>query len=153
MSRVHACLWWLLRVFLNVSHINFPDFSKLAILKNKAKKLNLDWSVFVNGMFRSGQLTLVMEGLGGRLYVVETTYRMGSFLVLFCAVLGSELLWNCIIKHYKDNCHKIVPFLLIHIIMFIFLFVRIMHDYAEISELCDRIHLLINHDRTISKAL
>ena len=68
-------------------------------------------------------------------------------------VLGNELLGNCIIKHYKENCHRVVPFLLTHVM----LFVRIMRDCAEICKLCDRMRLLINyagsHHRTISEAL
>ena len=68
-------------------------------------------------------------------------------------VLGNELLGNCIIKHYKENCHRIVPFLLTHVM----LLVRIMRDCAGICELCDRMRFLINyagsHHRTISEAL
>ena len=52
--------------------------------------------------------------------------------------------------HSKINS---VPFLLIHIV----LFVRIMHDYAEIYKLCNRMWFLINyagsHHRTLSEAL
>ena len=67
--------------------------------------------------------------------------------------MGNELLGNCIIKHYKENCHRIVPFLLTHVM----LLVRIMRDCAGICELCDRMRFLINyagsHHRTISEAL
>lgn len=72
------------------------------------------------------------------------SFEWRSFLVLSCDVLGSKLPWNC---------HKVVPFLLTHIV----LFVRIMRDCAEICELCDRMWFLINcagsHHRTISEAL
>ena len=56
-------------------------------------------------------------------------------------------------KHHKDKYHKVVLFLLIHIV----LFVRIMRDYAEICELCDQTQFLINyarlHHHTLSEAL
>ena len=61
-----------------------------------------------------------------------------SFLVMFWAVNTMKL-------HYKapqlDNCHKVVPFLLTHIV----LFVRIMCDCAEICKLCDWMRFLINY--------
>ena len=62
---------------------------------------------------------------------------------------------NCIIKHHKENYHKVVPFFLIHNV----LFVRIMRDYAEIYKLCNRMQCmyLINytgsHHHTLSEAL
>ena len=45
--------------------------------------------------------------------------EMVMFLLLSCDVLGSELLWNCIIKHHKYNYHKVAPFLLIHNVLFV----------------------------------
>ena len=84
---------------------------------------------------------------------VDKSTWMVMFLLLSCDVLGSELPWNCIIKHHKDNYHKVVPFSLIHIVLFI----RIMRDYALICELCDRMWFLINyagsHHHTLSEAL
>ena len=45
--------------------------------------------------------------------------EMVMFLLLSCDVLGSELLWNCIIKHHKYNYHKVAPFLLIYNVLFV----------------------------------
>ena len=73
-------------------------------------------------------------------WTFSLTNRLEWFLLLSFDVLGSELPWNCIIKHRNDNYHKVVPFLLIHIV----LFVRIMRDYAEICKLCDRMRFFIN---------
>ena len=83
---------------------------------------------------------------------IHKSTRMVMFLLLSGNVLSGELPWNCITKHHKDNYHKIVPFLT-HIV----LFVRIMHDYAETCELCDRMRFWINYagsdHRTLSEAL
>ena len=84
---------------------------------------------------------------------VDKSTRMVMFLLLSCDILGNELPWNCIIEHHKDNYHKVVPFILIHIVLFI----RIMRDCAEICELCDRMRFLINYaesyHRTLTEAL
>ena len=75
-----------------------------------------------------------------RLDIHKSTW-MVMFPLLSCDVLGSELSWNCFIKHHKDNYHKVVPFLCIQIV----LFVRIMCDHAEICKLCNWMQFLINY--------
>ena len=81
------------------------------------KTESMFWFVsFWNRKFRSGQQTFVVEGLGGKLHIVETAYQMVIVSRPFLHVLDTELLWNCIIKHYKDNCNKVVAFLLAHVI-------------------------------------
>ena len=52
-----------------------------------------------------------------------------SFSAMFWAVNYYEIAFIYEVLHYEDNCHKVVQFLLIHII----LFVRIMHDYVQIN--------------------
>ena len=107
-------------------------FSKLAILKNKAKNMTgpetshwkteakLCWSVW--GMdIPLEPADVCGGGTGRRLHIVKMTYRMWSYLVLFFLRCFGQ--WICIIKY---------------------LFVRIMCDYAEICELCDQMWLLIN---------
>ena len=74
---------------------------------------------------------------------------MQGCLDVFVDKLTRMVIVSCIIKYHKDNYHKVVSFLLTHIV----LFVRIMHNCVEICELCDQLRFLINyaglHHRTI----
>ena len=98
-----------IRVLLNFSHINLLGFSKLAILKNKAKNRKGPttshrktdaklWLVsFGNGMFCLDYQTFVVEGLGGRLHLFETTYRMVTLSCPFLQCFGK---WITVKFHY-----------------------------------------------------
>ena len=53
---------------------------------------------FANGMFSSGQQMFVMEGLGGRLHVVKTTYWM---MIVSCPFLRCFGQWITVKLYYE----------------------------------------------------
>ena len=118
--------------------------SKTSLRKTEAKL----WLVsFGNGMFCSASRHLWWKDWKRGYMLSRWCIEWWLFLVLFCDVLGSELLWNCIIKHYKDNCHKVVPFLL----TLVMLFVRTMQKCASYAIGFDYWSIVL--DWTISEAL